>query len=396
MNNRVLGTVDVIAAIRFAAAMLTILWPSGGWAQSGTPVEFKPAIEQKVDARSSPAKVAVEGESALTSKGYVKLGRIRASQPGKEENPEVTKQLESSILQKAAEVGGDVVRFSKEGALVHTNFDTGKTKTKRTCEQSSSQSVSTTTSSTSCYTDIHGFQHCMTTNSPAWRTTYNCVKWGEAKEVPVIKLKEVLISKGVVWRYDPKLAAEVEAEDARLKSVPLSGDLNAQDPEGWTPLTRAVDDENMRKAKLLLAHGADVNAAAADAGTPLNIAARHEDVEMAELLLAHGANPNGKNIDGDTPLHETRSTEIAELLLAHGAEVDARNSGDNTPLNLAAYWGDVPMAEVLLAHGADVNAKNHLDWRYLTPLRTAVMTTESPHPVRVMVRLLQKYGGRTR
>jgi hypothetical protein len=77
--------VGVITAVQFAAATAIVLWPVGSWAQGGILAEFTPTIDQKVDARPSPAKVTPDEESALTSKGYVKIGTISASKEGRKE-----------------------------------------------------------------------------------------------------------------------------------------------------------------------------------------------------------------------------------------------------------------------------------------------------------------------
>lgn len=116
-----------------AAAMVIILWPASACGQSSVQAEFTPIVEQRLEARSQPAKITGEEESALTSKGYVEIGTIKASQQGKKTNAEVTKLLATAILTKAAEVGGDVVRFSEQGVVVTTEVPTGKTRTERGC-----------------------------------------------------------------------------------------------------------------------------------------------------------------------------------------------------------------------------------------------------------------------
>jgi len=90
MANHSSRRVGVIQFMKFAAAMAILLWSAGGWAQSDSQADFTPLISQKVDARSAPAKVTTEGESALTSKGYVQIGTIKAAQPGKKTSAEVT------------------------------------------------------------------------------------------------------------------------------------------------------------------------------------------------------------------------------------------------------------------------------------------------------------------
>ncbi|MGO9863338.1 MAG: ankyrin repeat domain-containing protein [Terriglobales bacterium] len=318
--------VSVVRAVQIAAVMAIVLWPAGGWAQGGIPVEFKPAIEQKVDARSSPAKVTGEEASALTSKGYVQIGTIRAVQPGKKTNAEVTEQQESAILQKAAEAGGDVVRFSKEGVFETTWVPTGKTKTKRDCLDSKTVQVSGAPQCTkSCYTDIHGFQHCNDVGcAPSSTTRTQCVKWGEPETVPVTKREQGLVSEGTVWRYDPKLAPVVLRARAKsdfievLRTSDLAEIRNLlnEDPSlvavrgenKLSPLQWAAEDGRKDVAELLLSKGADVNARGdlIDC-SPLCYAARRGHKDVVELLLSKGAIVDSEDLN-------VASTDVAELL----------------------------------------------------------------------------------
>ena len=183
-----LSRVGVLTAMQLAAAAGIVLCPVCARPQSESQATFKPSIEQKVDARSAPAKVTGEVDSALTGKGYVHIGTVSASQPGKKVNPEVTKQLESAILQRAAEAGGDLVFFFKEGNIETTDVPTGKTR-KGCTEQETTPNTGwtggTTTYNTSCYTDIHGFQHCNTSPSttPGHPTGggIHCTKWSKSR-----------------------------------------------------------------------------------------------------------------------------------------------------------------------------------------------------------------------
>jgi hypothetical protein len=84
MANRYLGFIGII---QFAAAMAIVLSTATGWAQSEGQATFTPIIHQKLETRSVPAKVTSEEESALTSKGYVQIGTISASQAGSSAQP---------------------------------------------------------------------------------------------------------------------------------------------------------------------------------------------------------------------------------------------------------------------------------------------------------------------
>jgi len=380
-------------------------------AQSDIQAKFMPAIDQKLDARSTPAKVTNDDVSSLLGKGYVKIGTIRASHPSNKvavpsevreskEDAEITSQLESAILQKAAEVGGDIVLFSKAGIPEVTDVPTGKTKIEKPCLEYRTQTVSgTPTSSTSCTTDVHGFQHCMTWNTPTTRTIQNCVSWGPPEEVQVTRRENNLVSEATVWRNDPTLAADVaRTEKAKGIGLESGGDINSMDKETSNKLLfQAVIAGNRFEVERLLAHGADVNARNKDYWTPLHQAASNGNREMAELLLAHGADVNAKDYKDDfTPLRlgaDMDHMDVVELLLAKGADVNAHGADGNTALHMAAWRGDVPMAELLLAHGADVNAKNYNDIHMRTPLCAAVLNSKSKH-TREMVRMLQKHGGK--
>jgi ankyrin repeat protein len=377
-------------------------------AQGGVSATFKPTIEQKVDARSSPAQVTGEAESALTSKGYVKIGTINASQPGA--SAEVKQQLESSILKKAAEAGGDVIRFSKEGTLETADVPTGKMKrTMGTCVEYRSQAVSTTTSSHSCSTDIHGFTNCTTWNTPGMSTRSSCVRWSGGGEVPVTRREKSLVSEGTVWRYDPMLAADIAAraeeveretarkaaraaeavrQDTNLKTVLLAGDLtrnnallNAdpgliarRDERGETPLHWAAKSNSMDVAELLISKGADVNAEDKYGNTPLFVAAKSNSRDVVELLIAKGINVNAEDKYGNTPLlvaAQSKSKDVAELLIAKGVNVNAEDKYGNTPLFRAAESNSKDVAELLIAKGADVNGA-HKFGKDTKPLYVAV------------------------
>jgi len=87
-------------------------------AQGGVSVTFTNDIKwQTLTARSSPAQVTSDNASVLKSQGYAKIGTIIASKESKRYDPEITQQLQSAILQKAAEAGGDIVLFTRAGEL---------------------------------------------------------------------------------------------------------------------------------------------------------------------------------------------------------------------------------------------------------------------------------------
>jgi len=383
--------------IQFLITALILFGVGVAIAQSDIQPVFTPSISQKVDARTAPAKVTTENESALIGKGYVKIGAISASQPGKKASAEVTEQLESAILQKSAAVGGDVVRFSKVGSYEEREVPTGKSKYKGgTCDQYSTQSVSTTTSSQSCYTDVHGFAHCTTWNTPGFSTRSTCVHKSGGYEVPITKREKYLVSEGTVWRYDPKPAVNVSHRDSRTpfispsstsvfpehkesiatmyrhkdvtESHPVqdSGGINARDSEGYTPLIRAIRNSKREEAQVLLEHGADVNEPAGEPAhdkgwTPL-LEASIFMPGLMKTLVERGANVNATDSGNNIALFWAACSddqEIIKLMLAKGAKIDMQDSIDQTPLIHAASCAALENVKLLLASGANMHLKEY-------------------------------------
>lgn len=68
-------------------------------------------------------------------------------------------------------------------------------------------------------------------------------------------------------------------------------DINATDPDGRTPLHRAVAAGDVKMAKRLIGAGADVNLTSADGETVLEVAERQNDTAMVTLLRQYGAAP---------------------------------------------------------------------------------------------------------
>ena len=196
--------------VLFGAAIAILLSASSVWAQDKVQINFAKAKELnqvKLDARSAPAKVTTEDETALVSKGYVMIGSFVVWQDGKK-TAELVQALNSAALAKAAEAGGDLVRFTyKEGTITETEVPTDKVK--KVC-------VETQSVPSSRYYCVPDPGH----NSPICRMvdTTVCKKWEQQRQKKKVK---ALGNSGTVWRYDPKLLAElVERRAATERAEP--------------------------------------------------------------------------------------------------------------------------------------------------------------------------------
>jgi ankyrin repeat protein len=80
--------------------------------------------------------------------------------------------------------------------------------------------------------------------------------------------------------------------------------INEKDATGCTALFRAVSNNHVSIAKLLLTLGASPNEATSDGHTPLHAAAKNGNYEMCKILLQHKANLNAlTNVTHSAPLH---------------------------------------------------------------------------------------------
>lgn len=98
--------------------------------------------------------------------------------------------------------------------------------------------------------------------------------------------------------------------------------------------------------------------------TALHYAAADNDLEKARHLLAQGYDVNAREARDFTPLHfaaQSQAPDIAQLLLKHGAEVDAQNAFGASPLLVALsnYRDDPRTVRLLRDAGADMTLENH-------------------------------------
>ena len=155
--------------------------------------------------------------------------------------------------------------------------------------------------------------------------------------------------------------AAIDANDARkLRDVLARGfDVNSVDPKGHRALYLAVRAGSRDAFNLLMAQpGIEVDAQNAHGETALMMAALRDNLEAAQLLAARGA---ATHKDGWAPVHYASSgpgSTVLRWLLERGAPLEAKAPGGNTPLLMAARYGEDRSIELLLERGADRAAKN--------------------------------------
>ncbi len=136
------------------------------------------------------------------------------------------------------------------------------------------------------------------------------------------------------------------------------------------------------------ATAAEATARSADGTTALHLAAYEDDVARARALVAAGADPDAVNDYGSFPLAEAANIgnpEMIDLLLDAGADPELANADGQTALMVLARTNKVDAAQLLIDAGADVNRAE--TWRGQTPLMWASAQGQPE-----MIRLLMEAG----
>ena len=100
----------------------------------------------------------------------------------------------------------------------------------------------------------------------------------------------------------------------------------------------AIQERQMRIAKVLVRAGASVKKKDCDGFTPLDQAVGEGDAKMVSFLLKAGANVNQRSTNG-TPLHTAcvyGHHDVVRLLIAHGANVRALDDEGQAPADLVS------------------------------------------------------------
>ena len=178
--------------------------------------------------------------------------------------------------------------------------------------------------------------------------------------------------------WTPLQNAARQKKDKLIKDlVQLGADPNLADSEsGMTPLVAAVMRDHVPSVKALLENGADIEEPGPQGYRPLALAIAEARYEAAKTLMEAGADvsvASGK--DGLTPLMmiaaqtgpaegamflpgSTRPTDIAKGLVERKANVDAQSNVGMTALMVAAAHNSPPMIGLLIDAGADPDIKN--------------------------------------
>ncbi len=218
-----------------------------------------------------------------------------------------------------------------------------------------------------------------------------------AVELKKVKLSRVLLERGAsparTYGQTYLTPLHYAMRDGNTEMIKLllefKPPLEVVDPDGTTPLARAVQARNLEVSRLLLAHGARITAPRAlpalgihtgerscmegqnQQTIPLLWAIVRADKEMLALLLELNAPLEAPDQGGKTALHwaaQWGHPEIVRILLEAKAAPDAVDNDGKTPLHYVVSSGRKELVRLLLDAHASVNIA---DGEGATPLLLA-------------------------
>lgn len=184
-------------------------------------------------------------------------------------------------------------------------------------------------------------------------------------------------------------AASRGSPDVVTALLDSGANVNATDNKGLNALLYALDDENLAHGeesktllarrsevarRILLTKNVNVNAANNDGETPLTRAVNLENVEILKALLAKGADPNRSDMFGNTPVilaYEKGNAEMEKVLPATSLKV--KPEALNAFLRAAIAKKDEAKVKELLTAGADPNHEYPIDFAHKSIKQTVLI-----------------------
>lgn len=143
----------------------------------------------------------------------------------------------------------------------------------------------------------------------------------------------------------------------------LSGDIEAKNEAGNTPLILAAAENNHQAIAMLFKRGAKLETRGNNGYTALNVAVQEGQVQAAAMLISLGADLEsrvetemGTTEGGATPLWNAvkkNQVEIVRLLIVAGANVNVLDGNGNSVLAFAVHGGNYKIVDMLLKAHAD-------------------------------------------
>ncbi|CEP00090.1 Ankyrin repeat domain-containing protein [Plasmodiophora brassicae] len=197
---------------------------------------------------------------------------------------------------------------------------------------------------------------------------------------PAVLFASALSGKPNILKLALQLGADVNtpAKDGMPTLVSACRTRSTTNPEIWktlldkgvdvhkgdghfSPLQKAINNEDADLIKALIDHGVDPNAAD-DKGTALYFALHMNCISSFYTLLKAGADPSithrGQTLLHYVPQHREikEGAAVCEALLEAGAEIDALDKKGLTPFLVAVSYGRLDLMKLFVQRGANLGA----------------------------------------
>jgi ankyrin repeat protein len=172
--------------------------------------------------------------------------------------------------------------------------------------------------------------------------------------------------------------------DQLERNLDWGADVNKAGADGLTPLHVAAQKGSLVMCKILIKHQANLEALDPQGHTPLLKALIARNPIIAEYLVESGA-----ELDANKALHITAALgsadrDVIRFLRKQGATLDNPDEQGNTPLHSAILNDQRVTAKYLINRGASLDIANQ---EGLTPLALAVKKGNQD-----IIRLLRQFG----
>jgi ankyrin repeat protein len=229
-------------------------------------------------------------------------------------------------------------------------------------------------------------------NDLGWTALHEAVALGDGSQRYVDTVR-VLVAGGVDVGIRAGRDGRTAEETARDSGFHAIAGLLARAAAGDRgSVTDADEADDADEVALALRHGADLEGRDEHERTPLLRAVTDDRVETARVLVALGADPDALDDRHDTPwlvTGVTGSVPMLEVLLPTDPDLTIRNRFGGVSVIPASERGHVDYVRRVVQTGIDVNHVNDLGW---TALLEAVILGDGTEPYQEIVRILLEAG----
>ncbi len=154
-------------------------------------------------------------------------------------------------------------------------------------------------------------------------------------------------------------AVQIGDLDQLERNIYWHADIDKPGPDGLSPLHVAATKGSLVMCKILVNNGADLEVTDPQGHTPLLKALIARNTIVADYLYKHGA-----KLDPNAALHETArlgsaDRDVIDFLLRLGATLDNTDALGNTPLHSAILNDQRVVVKYLINRGASLDISNN-------------------------------------